>query len=419
MASEPWSFNQPVLLNKTRHNSSVLVWTLVGTTLFATGWAFLAPLPETVAVQGKLQPASPVLNVEAPLPGVVEAVLVREGQTVQKGQQLMRFDSRDAKAKLDAASINREVLRNQVAINRVLIGEQPSSALTPNQEALLRSIRSQNNFSQRSDAERLEQARARLAGTRQSLKTAETIRERYERLLKDGATSELQVLSTQEKVDQLRSDLASIEREVAQLQALATSNASARDAGLRREIEDNLRKIADLDQQITQSRLDLTRITVSAPISGVVFDLRVSPGNLVERNENRPLLQLIPQDNLQAKVYIPNDAIGFIQAEQRADVSLTSFRASDYGFLPASVLRIGSDALPPDEQQRVLGTDSEGLYFPAILKLSQQSLKVGNREIPLQPGMSLTADIHLRNRRFISAITDMLDDKRRSLERLR
>ena len=419
MASEPWSFNQPVLLNKTRHNSSVLVWTLVGTTLFATGWAFLAPLPETVAVQGKLQPASPVLNVDAPLPGVVEAVLVREGQTVQKGQELMRFDSRDAKAKLDAASINREVLRNQVAINRVLIGEQPSSALTPNQEALLRSIRRQNNSSQLSDAERLEQARARLAGTRQSLKTAETIRERYQRLLKDGATSELQVLSTQEKVDQLRSDLASIEREVAQLQALATGNASARDAGLRREIEDNLRKIADLDQQITQSRVDLTRITVSAPIDGVVFDLRVSPGNLVERNENRPLLQLIPQDNLQAKVYIPNDAIGFIQAEQRADVSLTSFRASDYGFLPASVLHIGSDALPADEQQRVLGTDSEGLYFPAILKLSQQYLKVGTREMPLQPGMSLTADIHLRNRRFISAITDMLDDKRRSLERLR
>ena len=26
MNSEPWSFNQPVLLNKTRRNSSVLVW---------------------------------------------------------------------------------------------------------------------------------------------------------------------------------------------------------------------------------------------------------------------------------------------------------------------------------------------------------------------------------------------------------
>ena len=139
----------------------------------------------------------------------------------------------------------------------------------------------------------------------------------------------------------------------------------------------------------------------------------------MERNEQRPLLQLIPQDKLNAKVYIPNDAIGFIQPEQRADISLTSFRASDYGYLPATVSSVGSDALTPDEQQRVLGTNAEGLHFPAVLTLSQQILRVGTREIPLQAGMSLTADIHLRNRRFISAITDMLDDKRRSLERLR
>jgi HlyD family secretion protein len=63
--------------------------------------------------------------------------------------------------------------------------------------------------------------------------------------------------------------------------------------------------------------------------------------------------------------------------------------------------------------------DAQGLYFPATLKLSTQDLKIGQRRIGLQPGMSLTADLHIRTRRFISAITDLLDDKRRSLERLR
>ena len=43
-----------------------LVWTLVGATVFASGWAMLAPLPETVAVQGKLQPSSPVQDIDAP-----------------------------------------------------------------------------------------------------------------------------------------------------------------------------------------------------------------------------------------------------------------------------------------------------------------------------------------------------------------
>lgn len=419
MTEQEWSFNQPVLLKKTRNNSTVLVWTLVGTTIFATGWAFLAPLPETVAVQGKLQPSQPVQDIDAPIPGVVEAVLVREGESVRKGQQLVRFDPRDVKAKLQADTINRDGLMNQVAIHRVLLGEQASSELTPNQTQLLISIRNKNNSSQTSDDERLARARARLSGSRQSLQTAKTIAERYEKLQKDGAASELQVLNSQEKVDQLISDIQTTEREIAQLQASSNSNTSQRDAGLRQAIENDLRKIAELEQEITQSQLDLGRINVTAPIDGVVFDLRISRGSLVERNERRPLLQLIPQGNLQAKVYIPNNAIGFIQPEQKADISLTSFRAGDYGYLPATVQRVGSDALTPDEQRRVLGTNAEGLYFPAVLKLSQQALTVGQRDIPLQPGMSLTADIHLRNRRFISAITDMLEDKRRGLERLR
>ena len=419
MENQAWSFNQPVLLNKTRRNSSVLVWTLVGTTVFATGWAFLAPLPETVAVQGKLQPSSPVRDIEAPLPGVVEAVLVAEGQSVKSGETLVRFDPREVRSKLEAATVNRDGLRNQLAINQVLLGEQPIDELTTNQLALLRSSRQRDRNSRTSDAESLEGTKVRLEGHRQTLQTAITIAERYRRLYKDGAASELQMLTAQRDVDQARNDVDTVEREVAQLEATGNGNQAGREADLRQAIEDILRRIADLDEEIAQHELDLSRINVTAPINGVVFNLGVSRGSLVERNETRPLLKLIPQNQLQAKVYIPNDAIGFIKPDQGADISLTSFNASDYGHLPATVKQVGSDALTPDEQGRVLGTSAEGLHFPAVLTLSRQTLQVGDRSIPLQAGMSLTADIHLRNRRFISAITDVLESSRSSLERLR
>ena len=419
MENQAWSFNQPVLLNKTRRNSSVLVWTLVGTTVFATGWAFLAPLPETVAVQGKLQPSSPVRDIEAPLPGVVEAVLVAEGQSVKSGETLVRFDPREVRSKLEAATVNRDGLRNQLAINQVLLGEQPIDELTTNQLALLRSSRQRDRNSRTSDAKSLEGTKVRLEGHRQTLQTAITIAERYRRLYKDGAASELQMLTAQRDVDQARNDVDTVEREVAQLEATGNGNQAGREADLRQAIEDILRRIADLDEEIAQHELDLSRINVTAPINGVVFNLGVSRGSLVERNETRPLLKLIPQNQLQAKVYIPNDAIGFIKPGQGADISLTSFNASDYGHLPATVKQVGSDALTPDEQGRVLGTSAEGLHFPAVLTLSRQTLQVGDRSIPLQAGMSLTADIHLRNRRFISAITDVLESSRSSLERLR
>ena len=136
-----WSFNQPVLLKKNRRTSSVLVWTLAGGTLFATAWAVLAPLPQTVAVQGKLQPSSGVHAIEAFVPGVVEAVAVGEGQRVAQGDLLVRFDARDAEARLNNAQRNRTRLENQVTINRVVLGAQPESSLSDNQQALLISQR--------------------------------------------------------------------------------------------------------------------------------------------------------------------------------------------------------------------------------------------------------------------------------------
>ena len=414
-----WSFNQPVLLKKNRRTSSVLVWTLAGGTAFATGWAFLAPLPQTVAVQGKLQPASGVQAIEASVPGVVDDVAVVEGQRVVRGDLLLRFDARDAETRLNSAQRNRDRLQNQVTINRVVLGEQPESSLSANQKALLKSQRQDNDGHLEAESAAIRRSKVRIAGLRQSLSTAEMVADRYQTLQREGASSELQVVAALAKVTEFRTSLDAEEEELIRLQSRRDADQGGREALLRKEIEANLNRIASLDTEIRKAEVLLSRISVQAPISGLVFDLNVSRGDVVPGGKGiKPMLQIIPEDDLQAKIYIPNEAIGFIRKGQRADISLAAFNASDYGYLPATVQRIGSDALTPKEQQRELGQDAKGLYFPATLKLERQALTVGQRSVPLQPGMSLTADLHLRTRRFISAITDMLDDKRRSLQRL-
>ena len=419
MESQSWSFNQPVLLKKTHRNSSVLVWTLVGATLFATGWAFLAPLPETIAVKGKLQPTTPVLDIEAPLPGVVSSVEVHEGQFVQQGDVLLRFDQKEIKARLDAAIANRDSLIQKVAINKVLIGELAPDTLTRNQQKLLQNRQRQEAQTLAADASARERNRLKIDGLRKTVLQTELIADRYSKLLKNGAASELQVLEMQARVDRARTDLSTELREQERLVASIEAGTSSREAQRRREIEDSLQRIADYNRDIRTNQSQLRNAVVKAPKEGYIFNLAVASGSLVERNESRPLLKLVPKGDLQAKVYIPNNAIGFVKSNQPVNISLNSFRASDYAFLPATIKSIGSDALTPEEQQRVLGRGAEGLYFPAILELKNQNLTVGEQQIVLQPGMSLTADIHLRDRRFISAITDLLEDKRRSLERLR
>ena len=419
-SQKPWSFNQPVLLKKTNRNRNVLVWSLVGSVAFAGVWSALAPLQETVAVSGKLQPIQAVQDIEALIPGVVESVLVRDGQTVARGDVLLRFDPRDAAARLEAAKSNRDRLQNQVAISRVILGEQDATKLTPNQQLQLLNQGRQQTGENTAASEALARSRVRLEGLRQSLTTAENIAQRYQGLLADGASSALQALESQAKVDDLRSQVQAEEREVARLQATSTATVSGNEAQLRQDIETNLRAIADFNKEIEQTNVLISNIEVTAPMGGTVFDVSVSRGSVVQsQGEAKPLLKIIPAGDLQAKVYLPNSAIGFIQPGQRADVGLTSFPRDQYGFIPATVQRIGSDALTSEEQQRVLGTSADGLYFPAVLKLERQTLKAGQRNVPLQPGMSLTADVFLRERRFISTITGALEKRLRSLERLR
>ena len=418
-AIEPWSFSRTVLLRKTKRPSSVLLWALVGGTGLVGLWALFAPLPQTIAVEGKLQPANAVKTIEAPVPGVVSSVLVKEGQKVAAGTPLIRFDQRDAQAKLQAATAIRNRLVNENAVSAAVLGEAPAGALTANQRQQLLSQRQAVLGRNTAAREDLARSQARVAGLRQALAAAENIAARYRNLVALGASSQLQLVEAQSKVDQLRADLQAEQRDVARLQAQASATIGGNDADLRSRIEANLRQIADLDKQISEARTLLSNIELRAPSAGVVFDVSVGPGSVVLGKEEKPLLKIVPQDNLQAKVYIPNQAIGFLHPGQEAQISLTAFPASDYGRLPAKVLRIGSDALTPEEQTRVLGTNASGLYFPAILQLQRQTLSTGKNAVPLQAGMSLTADIHLRDRRFISVITGLLEDQRRGLERMR
>ena len=338
------------------------------------------------------------------------------------GDLLVRFDPRDAETRLQAARRKRGQLQSQIAINRVILGEQAEAELTANQQRQLETQRRKYNSDNVAAREALARSTTRLEGLRQSLETAENITLRFSRLLQDGAASEMQALRAQTQVDNFRNQIAAEEREsVARLEAQAQLHQRRqRSQELRRAIESNLRGITDLDREIRQMEVRLSVIDVRAPIAGVVFDLSVSPGSVVKTaSEEKPLLKIIPQDQLQAKVYIPNSAIGFIQPGQRADVAVNSFPRGDYGFIPATVERVGSDALTTAEQRRVLGTEEPGLFFPAVLKLSRQTLQAGQRQVPLQPGMSLVADVHLRNRRFISSIAGGLDNRLRALERMR
>jgi HlyD family secretion protein len=413
-----WSFNQPVLVRKRRQASSLLVWSGVAATGAGVLWMVVAPLQETIAVQGKLQPLGQVRVIRAPAPGVVEQVLVRDGAEVTPGQLLVQMDLRQARQQLESGRSVLERLENENRIYRAALGEEPAAGLTANQRLALQKQRELLRGRREASAQELRRARTREASLERSLKASEEIARRYRSLVGSGAMSAVSLIDVQERADQQRSDLLEAKAELKRIEASGTAGEASAELELRNRIEANLRQIAALQQQVSDAQRLISLSQLRAPVAGVAFDVAVTPGAVLA-DSAKPLLKVVPQQQLQARVYLPNAAIGFVQPGQKALVSLDSFPAADYGRIGAKVLSVGSDALPPDQQLEVLGTDVRGLYFPATLQLDRQSLPAGRRSIPLTAGMSLTADLQLRERRFISLFTAFFDDKLKSLERMR
>ena len=415
---QSWSFNQTVLLRKRRQASALLVWTGVAATAGGVLWMVLAPLQETIAVQGKLQPLGQVREIRAPAPGVVEQVLVRDGAAVQPGQLLVQLDLRQAREQLQASQSVLARLENENRIYRAALGEQPAAGLTPNQRLALQNQKELLQERRAASAQELRRARTRVASLERSLKASEEISRRYRSLVGSGAMSAVALIDVQERADQQRSDLLEAQAELRRIEAMAKAGEASGELELRNRIEANLRQIAALRQQEADAKRLISLSQLRAPVAGVAFDVGVTAGAVVA-DSARPLLKVVPQQQLQARVYLPNAAIGFVQPGQKALISLDSFPAADYGRIAAKVIKVGSDALPPEQQREVLGTEVQGLYYPATLQLERQSLQAGRRAIPLTAGMSLTADLQLRERRFISLFTAFFDDKLKSLERMR
>ena len=415
--AEAWTFKQPVLLNPSARPTTVIVWTLVGGTGLLLLWSLVAPLGESVAVQGKLQPGRRVKPVEAPVAGVVAEVLVKEGQPVKAGQLLVRFDLDQARNQLATAQAVRSRLLSENRIYADALGDRRADGLTANQRLQRNNQTEQLRSRQQAAIQELRQSQQRLAGLSQAWTTANDIANRYSYLARAGAVSGVQDLQTRNTANQLRSQVLEEQRSIARLQANLREVESTPGADLRGRVEANLRQISDLDGQIQEARLQLQYGQLHTPVAGTVFDLRVSPRSVVAAAA--PVLAIVPGGTLEARVLVPSKVIGFIRPGMKANISLDTFPSNDYGRLPGLVGGIGSDALTPEEMRSTLGAEATGLFYPVILQLQRQSLQAGQRLVPLKAGMTLTADIQLRQRPFISVLTSFFEDKLRSLERLR
>ena len=82
-----------MVLQQSRFLARTITWTLIGTAGAALAWLALAKTEEVVIATGKLEPIGDVKVVQMPVGGVLDKILVKDGERVKQGQVLLRLDN--------------------------------------------------------------------------------------------------------------------------------------------------------------------------------------------------------------------------------------------------------------------------------------------------------------------------------------
>ena len=370
------------ILQQGRFWMRTVTWALIGSSLFGVAWLALARTEEIVVAPGQLEPIGSVQDIQMPVGGVADQILVKEGDRVKAGQVLMKLDT-------EASEENRNSLEKTIKLKQeqlTLKEEEKRNTMQMNQEEV---VMLENNLGLQAE-----------------------ILERYQQLQSAGAFSEVQYLNQQNVVAETRGKLMQSKAERLRQVALLDQQT----AQLKSEL-------ADLNGRLVQSKVTLRYQQLRSPVDGVIFDLKPTSRGFTAQS-TQTVMKVVPMGSLEAKVEVPSNKIGFVQVpkgcpEERAacmsaDISIDSYPSSDFGVLRGKVTRIGSDALEPDPQEQ-----RQELSFPVTIQLDDQQLRLkSGSSLPLQVGMSLTANIKLRKVSYLQLLLGEFQDKAESLQRL-
>lgn len=355
----------------------------------------------------------------------------------------LQFSNANGKSSLEATQLKlpeevASLTKNRLALlaeNRVyraqLSGSTRNASLTPDEVARVHANWSEVNsrlnaakLKANQLRQQLEQTQIRLSNAKENWAVNNGILTNIEPLTQEGAISRIQYLKQQQEVNTGAAEMRRLTEEVTQLEfAISEAEENRRsimaqfvsqtrmslaenekhladiDGQLNKAIVENDKKIAEIDNEMSEAKLMLNYQDLRAPADGTVFDLQAKSSGFVTTT-SQALLKIVPDDALIAEVYITNKDIGFVEEGMKVDVRVDSFPFSEFGDIKGELIWIGSDALPP--------TQIEPFYrFPSKIKLERQSLMIKNREVLLQSGMSINANIKIRKRSVLSIFTEL------------
>ncbi|HUQ29715.1 MAG TPA: HlyD family efflux transporter periplasmic adaptor subunit [Usitatibacter sp.] len=376
----------------------------MGAVVFAIALAaffILGEYTRKTRVVGVLAPEQGIVRIIAQQSGVVEAVHAIEGAAVAKEAPLIVLgDGRAGHARQEiGAAVRDRLAERRHALRRQR--EHTMATITAEQAGVRqRALGLSREIIQVESEMDSQQARAQLAiksvdrvkGLEQVgfLSTAAADRERDAALDQGGRLESLRrtrmALERERAAIEFDGEMA-LARARAQLAAIDGQHAATEQEGLERELQ--------------------YRAAIVAPSAGIVATVLVERGQMV--TAGTPLLAIIPADaTLEAHLYAPSRAIGFVHAGQDVLLRYLAYPHQKFGMHRASVVAVSRNPMTPTDLGFTPPDGSREPLYRIKARIDAQAIAAYGRIEPLQPGMQIEADILLDRRRLIEWIFEPL-----------
>ncbi|TQI79166.1 colicin V secretion protein [Serratia fonticola] len=404
----PIQFRPEVIQHQqTRWNGKVLLltgWPSWITVLLTAGFmvallAFLvfASFTRRINVSGEVTTEPHTINLFAPEQGVISQLLVANGQRVAAGTPLYQLNVSQVTPSGNVTTTSLAAIQKQQQNLDAIISQLQSNK----RETLVNLQQQLTQYEQEQPA-----LQAMVASALEGLHAMQRSRNAYANALHKGLITSDQMNNQSYLYYQQQSVYQNLNSQAIQ-QALQISN-------LRSEL---VTKAAEFDNQISQSRYqrdDLARQMaetdakgsrlITAPTSGIVSSLSVTPGQMVNAGDS--LIQLVPATSYTFRLiaWLPDDSRPYVKPGEVINIRYAAFPFEKYGQFPGRIISVSSAPVSARELEGYVsaprGTDGtvSGSWYKATVALDEASMNWHGRSLALSSGMQAQVSLFLEKR---------------------
>jgi len=370
---------------------------LAGILFAAVAFATQASYARKATVTGLLVPDQGMIRATVQASGMLETLMVREGDGVTRGQRIaviglaaVTSDGNvgDVVVRSLESEQNAAQARAQAALARLKVEDEQSRIRLGKARFEREQIgRTRELQEQRLRLARDELDRGESIAAKGYLSRREVAQRRSASLLAEQelATQRRQEATLDRDIADIEARLASIPHEMRQAEAeLATTSASI------------VQRTADAEQRRSQF--------IVAPVTGRIAALPVSTGQPIGAGATVAIV--IPSESqLEAELLAPSRSIGFIKPGQEVKLALQAFPYQRFGTVSGTIRTVSATVLAPGEVV-IQGLNIQEPVYRIRVTMGRDAMSAYGETIPMQPGMLVSADIVFDRRSLIEWLFD-------------